>query len=142
ATAAEFVHVLLKDSTLDPSLRNEMLQELGQTGGGLFSVKRLPVDEALGSTAMTLARSEKVDERRAGAALLGGVSSPGSRIELLRMLAEDSDTNVKVVAIRSLSYVGDPATRKVLQPYAAQTADASIRKAAEAAIAELEKGPR
>jgi hypothetical protein len=142
ATAAEFVHVLLKDSTLDSSLRDEMLRELGSTGSGLFSVKRLPVDEALGSTAMTLARSDKADERRAGAGLLGGVSSPGSRIELLRILEEDPDTNVKVVAIRSLSYVGDPATRKALQPYAAQTADATIRKAAEAAIAELDKGPR
>ena len=57
ATAAEFVHVLLKDSTLDPTLRGELLGELGQAGGGLFSVKRLPVDDALGSTAMTLARS-------------------------------------------------------------------------------------
>jgi hypothetical protein len=142
ATAAEFVHVLLKDSTLDASLRGELLEELGQTGGGLFSVKRLPVDEALGSTAMTLARSEKVDERRAGAGLLGGISSPGSRLELLRVLAEDPDTSVKVVAMRSLSYVGDPATRKVLEPYAAQTKDGALQKAAAAAIAELDKGPR
>jgi hypothetical protein len=141
ATAAEFVHVLLKDSTLDSSLRDEMLRELGNTGGGLFSVKRFPVDDALGSTAMTLARSEKVDERRAGAGLLGGVPSPGSRIELLRVLAEDPDTTVKIVAMRSLSYVGDPASRKVLEPFLRST-DSSLQKAAAAAIAELDKGPR
>lgn len=142
SVAAEFVHVLLKDSTLDSSLRDKMLNELGHTGGGLFSVKRFPVDEALGSTAMSLARSEKVEERRAGAGLLGGVPGPGSRIELLRILAEDPETKVKIVAMRSLSYVGDPATRKVLEPYAAQTKDGALQKAAAAAIAELDKGPR
>jgi hypothetical protein len=142
AAAAEFVHLLLKDSTLDSSLRDGILRELGNTGGGLFSVKRMPVDEALGSTAMTLARSEKVEERRAGAGLLGGAPSPGSRIELLRILTEDPDTSVKIVAMRSLSYVGDPATRKVLEPYATQSKDAALQKAAAAAIAELDKGPR
>ena len=49
---------------------------------------------------------------------------------------------MKVAAIRSLSYVGDSATRKSLEPYAAQTADPALRKAAAAAIKELEKGPR
>jgi len=141
ATAAEFVHVLLKDSSLDSSLRTDLVQELGHTGGGLFSVKRLPVDDALGSTAMTLVRSDNVEERRAGVGLLGGVSSPGARLELQRVLAEDPNSTVKIVAMRSLSYVGDPATRKVLEPFLRST-DSSLQKAAAAAILELDKGPR
>ena len=61
---------------------------------------------------------------------------------MLRILAEDPDTNVKIVAMRSLSYVGDSATRKALEPYAAQAKDGALQKAAAAAIVELDKGPR
>jgi HEAT repeat protein len=139
---AEFLHVLLKDPSLEPALRTEILNELGATGAGLFSIKRLPVDEALGSTAMTLTRSGKVEERRAGAGLLGGVATPESRLELLRLLNEDPDSGVKTVAIRSLTYVGDLSMRKTLETYAAQSADAGLQKAAAAAIQELEKSPR
>jgi hypothetical protein len=142
AETAEFLHILLKDSSLEAPVRDELLRELGSTGAGMFSIKRLPVDDALGSTAMTLARSRNPDERRAGAGLLGGVATTASRLELLRILSEDPDSGVKGVAIRSLSYVGDPATRKALEPWAAQTADASLQKAAVAAIQTLDKGPR
>lgn len=140
--SAAFIHVLLNDASLDPSLHDELLRELGPKGGGLFSARRLPVDEGLASTAMTLVRSDKVEERRAGAGLLGGVATPAARLELLRILAEERDSDVKLAAIRSLSYVGDPATRKTLEPYAAQTADPALQKAAAAAIKELDKGPR
>jgi hypothetical protein len=142
AETADFLHILLKDSSLEAPIRDELLRELGSTGAGMFSIKRLPVDESLGSTAMTLARSRNPDERRAGAGLLGGVATPASRIELLRILSEDPDSGVKGVAIRSLSYVGDPSTRKALEPWAAQTADTSLQKAAAAAIQTLDKGPR
>jgi len=139
---ADFLHILLKDPSLEPALRTDLLNELGSTGAGLFSIKRLPVDDALGSTAMTLTRSGKVEERRAGAGLLGGVSTPASRIELIRILNEDPDSGVKTVAIRSLSYVGDLSSRKALEPFALQTTDEGLQKAAAAAIQALDKGPR
>jgi hypothetical protein len=140
--AAQFLQTLLRDSSLDPGLRDEVLNEVGATGGGLFSIRRLPVDESLGSTAMTLARSEKTEERRAGAGLLGGVTTPGSRLELERLLTQDPNPAVKTVAARSLGLVGDPSTRKLLEPLAAQTADPGLQKAAQAAIKELDRGPR
>ncbi len=140
ADAAEFVNQLLKDSTLDAGLRQRVVGELG--GSGLFSIRRLPVGEALGSKAMTLARSEKPDDRRAGVALLGGVTAVGSRLELTRLLTQDPDPGVKAVAIRSLGVVGDPSTHLLLESYATQTSDDPLRKAAAAAIQDLDKGPR
>jgi HEAT repeat protein len=140
--ATQFLQTLLRDSSLDPGLRSQVLGEVGATGGGLFSIRRLPVDESLGSTAMTLARSEKGEERRAGAGLLGGVATTASRLELERMLTQDPDPAVKMVAARSLGLVGDPSTRKLLEPLAAQTADPGLQKAAQSAIKELDRGPR
>lgn len=139
--AAEFLQTLLKDQSLELGLRNQVLGEVG-AGNGLFSIRRLPVDESLGSTAMTFVRSEKPEERRAGAGLLGGVPTPGARLELERMLTQDSDLSVKMVAARSLGLVGDPSSRKLLEPYAADDKNAGLQKAATAAIKELDRGPR
>ncbi len=138
--AADFINQLLKDSTLDAGLRQRVLGEIG--GSGLFSIRRLPVGEALGATAMTLTRSEKPDDRKAGAALLAGMPAAGSRLELTRLLTQDPDPGVKAVAIRSLGSVGDPSTRLLLESYATQTSDDRLRKAAAAALQDIDKGPR
>jgi hypothetical protein len=58
------------------------------------------------------------------------------------MLTQDPDAAVKMVAARSLGLVGDPSTRKLLEPLAAQTADPGLQKAAQSAIKELDRGPR
>ena len=139
--AAQFLQTLLRDAGLEPAFRGRVLNEVG-AAGGLFSIRRLPVDEALGSTAMGFLRSEKTEERRAGAGLLGGVATPASRLELERMLTQDSDLGVKLVVIRSLGLVGDPSTRKLLEPLAAQSADKGLQKAAAAAIKELDRPGR
>jgi hypothetical protein len=47
---------------------------------------------------------------------------------------------VKEAAVRSLGFVGDPTTRKILDTYAAQAADPFLQKAA--AIRDLDQGPR
>jgi len=135
--AADFVQQLLTDPTLDATLRDRLLSELASRGDGLFSVRRLPVGEALASTAMLMIHSDKLDDRRAGASLLGGVRSSSSRGELIRLL-QDSDGNVRESAARSLGMVGDQTTKKILETYAAQTQDAGLRKAAAAAIQEID----
>jgi hypothetical protein len=136
--AADFVEKLLADPGIDASLRSKILSEVSPTGGAFFSIRRLPVSDSLGSTAMTLVRSANPEERRGGAGLLGGLHTAGSRVELTRLL-EDPDPAVKQVAIRSLGFVGDQATRKILEPYAAQSADPSLQKAAATAIRELDR---
>ena len=139
--AANFLQKFLNDPSMDAKLRARVLDELAPTGGGFFSIRRLPVSESLGTTAMTLVRSDNVDDRRGGAGLLGGLATSASRVELTRLLA-DPDNSVKYVAVRSLGLVGDQTTRKLLEPYAAQSADPSLRKLAAAAIKDLEQSPR
>lgn len=139
--AAQFLQSLLRDSSLDPSFRSQVLNQIG-VNGGLVSIKRIPVDESLGSTAMGLIRSDKIEERRAGAGLLGGVATPASRLELERMLMQDADLGVRLSVIHSLGLVGDPSSRKLLEPIAAQSQDAGLQRAAAAAIKELDRGPR
>ena len=82
---------------------------------GLFSIRRLPISEALGSTAMTLCRSGNEEDRKAGAGLLGGLRSDVSRGELRRLVEEDKELGVRASAVRSLGHVGDPATRNYLE---------------------------
>src|SRR5438105_1523572 len=65
--AADFIQQLLTDATLEPSLRDRLLSELSPHGGSFFSIRRLPVSESLGSTAMLLVHSDNPTERRAGA---------------------------------------------------------------------------
>ena len=139
--AAGFIQQVLTDPSLDPALRSKVLLELSPTGASFFSIKRLPVDDSLGSTAMTMVRSTVAEDRRAGAGLLGGVSTPASRGELVRLL-EDSDASVQQAAIRSLGLVGDATSRKLLEPYAAQTANPWLQKAAAAALKDLDQAPR
>jgi len=135
--AADFVQQLLTDPTLEAGLRERLLSELASRGDGLFSIRRLPAGESLASTAMLMIHSDKLDDRRAGANLLGGIRSSASRAELIRLL-QDSDGNVRESAARSLGIVGDQTTKKILETYAAQTEDAGLRKAAAAAIREID----
>lgn len=139
--ASTFVQQLLTDPSVDAQLRSRLLGELSPSGGGFFSIRRLPVSEPLSATAMTLVRSTSAEERRGGAGLLGGVPTPASRVELMRLL-EDPDASVKHVAVRSLGMVGDQTTRKLLEPYAAQTADPWLQKLAVSAIQELDQATR
>jgi HEAT repeat protein len=140
--AAQFLQTLLQDQSLDPDLRSKVLSEIGPYGVGLFSIRRLPVDDSLGSTALTLVHSNIAAERRAGAGLLGGVATPASRLELERMLTQDSDGLVKLAAVRSLGLVGDPSSRRLLEPLAADGKDPALQHAAAAAIKQLDQTPK
>lgn len=140
--AADFVQQLLNDPSLSANLRTRLLTELSPPGTGFFSIKRLPVGESLRATAMTLVRSEKPDERRGGAGLLGGTPTPAARVELARLLAADTDSTVRQVAARSLGLIGDASSRKLLETYAAQTTDVWLQKAAAAAIKDYDATPR
>jgi hypothetical protein len=150
ASVADFVNVLLNDSTLDAQLRVSLLDELSGAGGGLFSIRRLPISEALGSTAMTLCRSSNADDRKGGAGLLGGVKSEASRTELRRLIEEDKDLSVRTSAILSLGHVGDHVSRTYLErlwttPETKGSSGQSLakfRNAIESALKDLAEGPR
>jgi hypothetical protein len=146
---ADFIHVLLNDASLDAELRNTLLQELSGVGGGLFSIHRLPISEALGSTAMTLCRSTKPDDRQGGAGLLGGLKTEASRAELRRLIGEDKDPQVRASATLSLGHVGDAASRTFLERlWVSGTSEfsgqggARFRTAIESALKELAEEPR
>jgi hypothetical protein len=86
ADAAGCANVLLNDATLDVFTRVELLCELSGDGWGLFSIRRLPISDPVGSTAMTLCRSGNVNHRAAGSGLLGGVRTGESPAELRRLV--------------------------------------------------------
>jgi hypothetical protein len=142
---AEFVNVLLNDASLEPELRSELLGELSGARGGLFSIRRLPISEALASTAMTLCRSTESEDRQGGAGLLGGVKSEVSRTELRRLIVEDKDVAVRTSAILALGHVGDQASRTFLERLwtapeslgLTRQAAANVRSAIESATREL-----
>lgn len=140
--AAEFIRRTLADPETDADTRERLLRELGPgRNSSFFSIRRLPVHDALAASALQMAQSPDVRERIAGANLLGGVRTPASRGELLRLLG-DADSDARETAARSLGRVGDPTSRKILETYAAQTHDEGLRKAATAAILELDRAPR
>jgi len=142
---ADFVNVLLNDASLDPRLRATLLDELSGASGGLFSIRRLPVSDALGSTAMTLCRSSKFEDRQGGAGLLGGLKSEASRTELQRLILEDKEFRVRTSATLSLGHVGDHSSRTFLEQLwtAPETSKlsgqevAKFRNAIESALKEL-----
>jgi hypothetical protein len=115
--AAEFIQALLKDPTLDPILRANLLLELSGLSGSFFSIRRLPVDESFAGTAMSLSQSDKPEERQAGAGLLGGVPTEASRAELMHLIEQDPETRVKTAAALSLGHVGSASTRTFLEAY-------------------------
>jgi HEAT repeat protein len=137
ADAADFIHLLLNDATLDVFTRTELLRELSGDGCGLFSIRRLPISEALGSTAMTLCRSGNTEERAAGAGLLGGLRNAASRAELRRLVAEDTELGVRVTALLSLGHVGDPSTRCYLERLSISPDATRVREAIESALKKL-----
>jgi hypothetical protein len=148
--AADFVNMLLNDASLDSDLRQNLLRELGGSGDGLFSIRRLPIPEPLNSTAMTLCRSANMEERKAGAGLLGGLRSDIARAELRRLVEEDKDLSVRAAAILSLGHVGDASTRIYLERLGTSPQTAALpgvdanrfREAIESAVTELGQGPR
>jgi len=83
-----FIPGVLSDPRLKPELRSKGLVESGSTSVSFSSIKRLPVDESLGSSAMRLVRSTPAGDRRAGAGLLGGVSTTASRGERIPLLGD------------------------------------------------------
>lgn len=146
---AEFVNILLNDPTLEPIFRENLLSEISGMSGSFFSIKRLPVSPGLESTAMTLVRSEKPEERRGAAGLLGGVRNEIARTELRRLVEQDSDLRVKAAAALSLGHVGDVATRTYLEtlwasnsPSFAGEEGSKVRGAIETALKELSETPR
>lgn len=141
---ADFVNVLLHDQSLAPSLRSHLIDEVSGRGIGLFSIRRLPVDDALAASARDLLRSPEAREREGGAALLGGHRTEASRVELRRILEQDPSREVRAVAARSLGTIGDPATRNYLEQYLArngarfrQEEGGQVPEAIEAAIRDL-----
>jgi hypothetical protein len=149
AAAAEFVNLLLNDPTLEPAHRENLLDELSGMNGGFFSIRRLPVTDALTSTALVLTKSAKEHDRQGGAGLLGGVRTEASRTELRRLIEEDRDLKVKTAAVLSLGHVGDPSTQTFLEKLWTSKAamvtgsdGARLAKAIEGALKELSEGPR
>ncbi len=150
SAVTDFVNVLLNDASLDPALRATLLDELGGLNGGLFSIRRLPINEAITSTAMTMCRSVKVEDRKAAAGLLGGLKTETSRTELRRLVDEDKDVGVRTSAVLSLGHVGDPTTRTYLEhlwasPESSGTSGRDLgrfRDAISSALKELAGGPR
>jgi hypothetical protein len=150
SAVTDFVNVLLNDPSLDPALRANLLDELGGMNGGLFSIRRLPINDELSSTAMAMCRSGKPEDRKAAAGLLGGLKTEASRIELRRLVDEDKDSGVRTAAVLSLGHVGDPSTRTYLERLWASPEShgksgqeiARLRDAIASALKELEPGPR
>jgi len=149
AAAAEFVNLLLHDPTLRPADRWNLLSELSGMNGGFFSIRRLPVNEELTSTALVLTKSSQELDRQGGAGLLGGVRTEASRTELRRLIDVDPNLKVKTAAVLSLGHVGDPSTRTFLENLWTSKAStftgsegARLSKAIEGALKELVEGPR
>ena len=142
---ADFVNLLLNDPSVGGDLRGDLLQELSGAGGGLFSIRRLPISDALASTAMTLCRSASSQDRQGAAGLLGGLKSEASRAELRRLVEEDTDLSVRTSAILSLGHVGDRSSQTYLEGLctAPETSKmsgqgvAKFRSAIESALKEL-----
>jgi len=88
-----------------------------------------------------MVHSAESSERNAAASQLGGVRSDESRSELVRLL-QDSQSDVREGAARSLGMIGDASTRKILETYAAQTRDDGLRHAAMEAMKVLDQAPR
>jgi HEAT repeat protein len=147
--AAEFVNLLLHDPALDPSLREDLLHELSGMGGGFFSIRQLPLTEALTSTALVLTKSAKEQDRQGGAGLLGGVRTEASRTELRRLMEHDPNMGVRTAAAMSLGHDGDPSTQTFLENFWVSKSStlqgqegARLSKAIEGALKELAEGPR
>jgi hypothetical protein len=147
--AAEFVNLLLHDPTLDPSLREDLLQELSGMGGGFFSIRQLLLTEGLTSTALVLTKSAKEQDRQGGAGVLGGVRTEASRTELRHMVEHDPNMGVRSTAAMSLGHVGDPSTQTFLENFWVSKAStlqgqegARLSKAIEGALKKLAEGPR
>jgi hypothetical protein len=117
SATADFINLLLNDSGLDPVLRLNLLHEISGLSGSFFSIRRLPVNDALTASATALSQSEKATDRQGSAGLLGGVCTDASRAELCRLLEFDPDWGVKTAAAISLGHAGDPATRTFLESY-------------------------
>ncbi len=105
---------LLTDPATSPQDRQELLGQIGSSGGFNFT-NRIPVSGELAEVAFRLSGSQEVAERQGAAGLLGGLDSVQSRTDLQRLAFGDADLGVRATALRSLGYVGDQATLHLLE---------------------------
>lgn len=104
---ARFLNERLNDPQASEVERLNLIATIDPTSGSWIPISKVPVDDALASTATVLLQRTSERDRRLGAALLGGYSSARSQSVLINVIDSDPDPRVKAVAIRSLARVGD-----------------------------------